>query len=260
MSSRRVAAGFIIALVAVFIILGFALDRFDPDSIDSNWTGVPLPPCFVNAPQCFGHLLGTDNLGRDILARLLYGSINSLGLAFIALAFAVIVGFGVAVISRVPSLAGRFVTERFMAAIECFPPFAFIFVMIIVRSPDRSLTLPGVAIAGLAGLLSCPRIVRALMSAPTARGALVAASDQAAQALTGIIALLATVDFIGWGVQPPNPSWGNMLSDAQENLSIAWWAMVFPAIWLSGALLVIETVRRLLVGGSRSPDDRRSLI
>ena len=254
------AAVIIVALVAVFIMLAFALNRFDPNSIDRNWTGEPLPPCFVNASQCYGHLLGTDNLGRDLLARSLYGSANSLGLALVALAFAVVAGLGVAMISRVPSRVGGFVVERFVAAIECFPPFAFIFIMIIVGRPDRLFTLPGIAIAGLAGLLFCPRIVRAVMSVPTARGALAVVADQAAQALTAIILLVATVDFIGWGVEPPYPSWGNMLSDAQENLSIAWWAMVFPAIWLSGALLVIEAVRRLLVGGSRSTDDHGSLV
>jgi peptide/nickel transport system permease protein len=253
-----VAAVVVGCLVAVLIIAAFALDRFDPDSIDGNWQGLPLPPCFVDAALCYGHLLGTDNLGRDILARLLYGSINSLGLASVALAFAVTVGFGVAMISRVPSLVGRFVIERLMAAIECFPPFAFVLIIVRLIFVDWPGPWPVIAVAGLAGLLFCPRIGRAVMSAPTARGTLAAVSDRAAQALIGIVALLATVDFIGWGVQPPDPSWGNMLRDAQ--LSIAWWAMVFPAICLSGALLVIEVERRLLVGASRTTDDHRSLV
>jgi ABC-type dipeptide/oligopeptide/nickel transport system permease subunit len=257
---RRVAAAVVMSFVAVLFILGFALDRFDAESIDRNWTGEPLPPCFVNAAQCYGHLLGTDNLGRDVLARLLYGSINSLEFALIALGFAVIVGLVVALISRVAGPAGRFFVERFTAAIECFPPLAFIFIMIIVGTPDRYFTLPGIAIAALVGLLFCPRISRAVMTAPRARAALTAVSDRAAQALTGIIALLATVDFLGAGVRPPYPSWGNMLIDAQENISIAWWAMVFPAICLSGALLVIEVERRLLAGVSRTTDDHLSLI
>jgi len=259
-SRRRIAAAVIVGLVAVFVVVGFALGRFDPISIDRHWTGSPLPPCFVSSAQCYVHVLGTDGLGRDLLARLLFGSVSTIGFALNALVFAVILGFGVALISRVPSPLGRFVVERFMVATECFPPLAFILIMILVGRQDRFATLSGIAIAALVGLLFYPRIARAVITAPTARGALVAASDRGARALTGIVALLATVDFLGYGVQPPSPSLGNILNDAQMDAAIAWWAMVFPAIWLIGALLVIEVLRRLLVGGPRTAYDQESLV
>lgn len=260
MIKQRLAVIVVAAFVAVFIVVCFTLNRFNSDSIDAHWTGVPLPPCFVDATGCFGHLLGTDNLGRDILARLLNGSIISLALALISIAVAVVLGLAIAWVSRASGATGRFLVERFAAAVECFPPLAFILIVIIVGTPDRLLTLPVIITATLAGLLFCPPIVRAVLSSPTPRGALVAVSDRSAKALSSIIALLAIVDFLGWGVQPPTPSLGNILNSVQEDIALAWWAAAFPAIWLCATLLVIEVLRRLLGGGARSADEKVSLV
>ena len=79
-------------------------------------------------------------------------------------------------------------------------------------------------------------------------------------AVRRIIVLLATLDFFGHGIQPPTASWGNMLSDAQEDITIAWWAAVFPAICLFGAVLAIEIIRRswFAMHGSREVDSSRA--
>src|SRR5579863_7411889 len=99
--SRRTAVVATIAICSVaFLLLVVAQQGFDPDTIDTHWSGTPLPPCFVNADACFGHVLGTDVLGRDILARLGRGGEVSLGLTLVTLVFELAFGIMLGVLAR----------------------------------------------------------------------------------------------------------------------------------------------------------------
>src|SRR5271155_1953711 len=74
---HRLAIAGIVAILVIVLGAVFAkqLSPFDPNAIDNvNWQGQPLPPCFQDAAQCGGHPLGTDEVGRDLLSRLLFGA------------------------------------------------------------------------------------------------------------------------------------------------------------------------------------------
>ncbi|HLJ83932.1 MAG TPA: hypothetical protein VKT51_07180 [Candidatus Eremiobacteraceae bacterium] len=244
MGRRRAAAAVVAAIAVVFTIVAATQVRFDPFFIDPKWEGTPLPPCFVDASKCYGHVLGSDEVGRDLLARLVFGGMVSLLVPLIAVAVEVMLGAGIAISARAGPYFG-FVVRRFEAAISCFPPWAFVIAMIAIGA-QRSPTLPLFVLAVLMGLVFSPRIARLARSEHGKRGALAASLDQAVYDLTRLIILLATLDFSRLGTQPPTASWGSMLTNLPENIGIAWWAAVFPALALFSAVLVIEILRRLL--------------
>ncbi len=249
-SRRRSVAVVVATIVVAFIIIAATQVRFTPDSIDHNWMGTPISPCFLDATKCYAHVLGTDEIGRDVLARLMYGGITSLGLALIAVAIEVILGIGIATLSGRGGPIVKFVVRRFEAALSCFPPWAFLLAMIAIGTPRMSPTLSPFVLAALAGLLFSPRIARVAGSMREPRGSLLALLDQAAFDLTRLVVLLATIDFVGLGIDPIVPSWGYMLNYWPEEMSIGWWAVVFPAITIFSAVLVIEILRRLLFDGA----------
>jgi ABC-type dipeptide/oligopeptide/nickel transport system permease subunit len=245
-SRRRAVAIVVAAAVVAFIIVAAKHVRFDPDWIDGNWGGTPLPPCFLDAAKCYGHVLGTDEVGRDILARLMSGGEVSLMVALIAVAVEVILGICIAISARRNGPIVSFVVLRFEAALSCLPPWPFMLTMIAIGTQQHYPTLSLFVLAALAGLVFAPRIARVAGSTRELRGSLPALLDRAAYDLTRLIALLATIDIFGLGAQPPTTSWGSMLHFWQDNISIAWWAVIFPAVSIISAVLVIEILRRLL--------------
>ena len=245
--SRRTAVVTILAALAVlFVLLVRAQLKFDPNAIDVHWFGTALPPCFVDAGACAGHVLGTDDLGRDVLARLVYGGQVSLGLSLIALAMELALGVVFGLFARYGGAVLKFVIMRFGDAISCFPAWLFLVVIVFVGTPPSRAGLSGFALAAIAAILFSPRIARLIATVGGVRTVVLAVSDQAARDLGRVIVLLATVDFVGLGIQPPTASWGNMLVDAAQNMIIAWWVAVLPALCIFGAVLAIEIVRRRL--------------
>jgi peptide/nickel transport system permease protein len=208
----------------------------------------------LDANTCEGHLLGTDELGRDLLARLGYGGEISLGLSLIAVIFEVVLGVGFGVLACYGSVALNYGILRVAEALSCFPAWPFVIFMIyIATSPTRE-TLPLIALAAVTAVLLSPQIIRLIGSAGHQSDIVTSVSNQAARDFTRIIVLLATVDFFGFGVQPPTPTWGNMLAGTPENLQIAWWAAVFPAVCLFLAVLTVEIFRRrFLRSGASAP-------
>lgn len=244
--SRRFARATILGAAAViFLFLISVSTRFDPNSIDfHHWSGIPLPPCFVDAKQCGGHLLGTDQLGRDVLARLVRGGQVSIGLSLLAEVFALILGIVFGVVARYGGTIVKFVVMRTGDALSCFPAWPFLVVIVVLGTPPTKAALSGFALAVIAAILFSPQILHLVASERNVPHTIRAVTNQAATDLRRIIVLLATVDFFGLGIQPPTASWGNMLTDSQELFSIGWWALVFPAGCLVSALFTIEIVRR----------------
>ncbi|HTU83774.1 MAG TPA: ABC transporter permease, partial [Candidatus Acidoferrales bacterium] len=92
---HKLAVAGIAVLVLMIVAAVFAkqLAPFNPDAIDNvHWQGTPLPPCFQDGSQCGGHPLGTDDVGRDLLSRLLYGARISLTVASFAVLMEVLIG------------------------------------------------------------------------------------------------------------------------------------------------------------------------
>jgi ABC-type dipeptide/oligopeptide/nickel transport system permease subunit len=235
-----VLAAAITALAIIFALLGGPLFRFHPNDIDVHWMGFPLPPCFLDAKACVGHALGTDDIGRDILARLFFGGRATLGLSLIAVSLELAIGIFLGLLSRYGGAVLRFVVERISDALSSFPVWPLLVIVIVLWTPQ--------AIAGLtvAAALISPPVTRLTAAAHDLRGAARALADQAARDFTKMMFLLATIDFFGVGIQPPTASWGNMLEDPSMEILTAWWALVFPALCLVGTALIVEVARRRL--------------
>jgi len=217
---------------AVLLVAAFAgltanlIAPWNPNYIDQvHWQGYPL------APGAAGHLLGTDENGRDLLSRLLFGIRTSFGIAAFAAIVASAIGAGVA--RAAPSLPAARGTLS-VAGIRPFAAFPFIMTAIIVtfKFHDPRVVNP-IGIALIVAAVSWPPIVPAFrrLSAMTL-GAF-------ADVMGGALLLEVTISFFGYGVQPPDASLGNMLALAQSNMMMAPWAVVAPLLVIVGLLFAL---------------------
>ncbi len=252
MPKRTVVVTTLAVLFAAFLILVIAQQGYDPNAIDVHWSGTPLPPCFEDASACYGHVLGTDNLGRDLLSRIGGGGEVSIFLSLIALAFELVIGITLGLVSRRGGYHLRYVIMRVGDAISCFPAWPTLIAIVILGTPPERATMPAVALSLLVGAFYSPQITSRIACGGNLHGVVRSLSDQSWRDLAGIIVLLAMIDFLGYGIQPPYASWGNMLSQAQEDIALGWWAAVFPAAGIFVALLAIEVIRRSWFATSRS--------
>ena len=237
----------------------------------------PVKPSFgqrLQPPRALGgasaYVLGSDNLGRDILARLLYGGRVSLVLAASAVALAA--GAGVAVGLAAGTIGGR-LDDAVMRLADV--QLAFPVIMLAIAIVAVVGTSPGalVSVLALSGWVLYARTVRAsvltirqldYVEAARTLGAsdariivrhilpntlapiMVIGSSQFAT----MVLLESGLSFLGLGVQPPQPSWGVMLAEGRDYLSNAWWLATVPGMAISlvvlGANLLGDGLRDLL--------------
>jgi peptide/nickel transport system permease protein len=204
------------------------------------------------APPSWRHLCGTDATGRDIAARMLHGARTSLSIGFIAQSIAVFVGV------MLGGLAGYYrgwidiAICRFIEVLDCFPPLLLILVVIgISDSQNNMFTI--MAVIGLTGWTGLARLVRGeflrLSSQPfTTAAKAVGARDfrilvrhllpnslgpilvSATFGVASAILIESSLSFLGFGMQAPTPSWGDILSDARRYIDFAWWLAFFPGL------------------------------
>jgi len=242
---RGMAAGALLVTLAVIAVIAPLLTRwlthhqpFEQD-LDNNFLG-PAP----------GHWLGTDELGRDTLTRLIFGTRISLGVGFLTVAIALSIG---ATVGLVAGYYGKLVEDvlmRFVDVILSIPRIFLFILMAILFRPNAitlSLIIASVGWGGLARLVRGEVLSvrhRDFMMATRSIGAkdlrlilrhlfpnvlpvmIVAASYQVGQ----IILVEAALDFLGLGIHPPTPSWGNMLSNAQTYFVHSPWLVAFPGL------------------------------
>jgi peptide/nickel transport system permease protein len=208
--------------------------------------------------------LGTDNLGRDILSRLLYGARISLAIGL----FAVSIGatFG-SLMGMVAGYFGGWIDEIIMmlADIQLAFPFILLAIAIIaVLGPDKT-DVPWklVILVGISGWMTYARVCRGVVLSLKEQEFI-----QAVRALGGkddrilfrhllpnmlspivvlatldlarLIILESTLSFLGLGIQPPNPSWGGMLGEGRQYLDTAWWISTFPGLAVMLTTLAIS--------------------
>jgi peptide/nickel transport system permease protein len=202
------------------------------------------------------HFFGTDQLGRDLLARLLMAGRISMSIAFSAMIISTLIG---TIIGAVAGFYGRLlgaVLMRFVDAMLCFPNIFLLLTLAAFIQPDAvTLTI----IIAATSWMEVARVVEAQIRALRERDYAVAAellgaSDRyiifrelipnavapivVAATLNVARAILteAYVSFLGYGIQPPTASWGNMLNNAQEYLETAPWLAIFPGLMITAAV------------------------
>jgi peptide/nickel transport system permease protein len=265
-----VAGLIVLTLMVLAAVFAKQLSPFDPNAIDNvHWQGTPLPPCFQDASQCGGHSLGTDEVGRDLLSRLLFGARISLAVGLSAVLMELLIG---TTLGAIAGYYGRWVDYALMRLTDVFLsipllPLLLVLTAIVAASSSKAaLNFESIVIIiGALSWMAVARLVRASFLSLREREFAEAAravgnSDariifrhllpnaiapivvQGTLDVANVIILESGLSFLGLGIQPPTASWGNMLANAQANLSIAWWAAVFPGLCILVTVLAINYI------------------
>lgn len=262
----------LLCLVAIFAPLLTAIIGHGPNAQYSatglNAFGNPVGPSAR-------FLLGTDQLGRDVLSRVIYGSRVSLEIGIGATAIALALGIVIGLLAGYYGGPVDVVLSRFMDILLSFPVLLFALALIARFGPSLKIVLFVVAFFSwpYIGRLVRGQVIglreREFVEAARAMGSgdlrimfveiapnLIALAIVYATLLIPVnIVLEATLSYLGLGVQPPTASWGNMISDAQSGdlFTIAWWFLLFPAL----ALFLTTLAFNLLGDGLRDALDPR---
>lgn len=258
------AGGAIVVALFVISLLAPLISPYDPSAINA-WR--------VLSPPSMQHWFGTDELGRDVLSRVLFGARISLKVGFVAVGIAVVIGTTVGLISGYYSGLVDTVMMRLVDIMLCFPAFFLILAVITFLEPSIWYIM---IIIGLTGWMGVARLVRAetlsiremeyIMAArcigcsnsriifrhilPNAISPVLVA---ATLGVAGAILTESALSFLGIGVQPPTPSWGNILTSGKDYIEFAWWLSLFPGL----AILVTVLAYNLLGEGIRDALDPR---
>lgn len=247
--------GLFIVLTMIFLAV-FApfLTPYPPNAID--------PIASLEPPSSL-HFFGTDDLGRDLFSRMLYGARISLFVGFVAVSISTLLGMIVGLLS---GYFGGLVDEilmRFVDIMLCFPSFFLILAVITFLEPNLY-TIMGVI--GLTSWMGTARLVRAETLSMKQREFIAATRLSGASSLriilihilpnvlapilvsmtlgiAGAILVESSLSFLGIGVQPPDASWGNILMDGKNVLEIAPWISLYP-----GLAIVITVLGYNLLG------------
>jgi peptide/nickel transport system permease protein len=259
-----VAGGIIV--MALFIVAAFAplISPYNPNDIDRTQ---------ILEPPSFKHPLGTDDLGRDILSRMIWGSRISLSVGFVAVGIATVIGMILGALSGYYGGWTERIVMRFIDIMLSIPTFFLILAVIAFIGPSIWNIM---IIIGLTSWMGVARLVRAEFLSLKEREYVLAAKAigsgdiriifrhimlnsmapvlvSAVLGVAGAVLVESALSFLGIGVQPPTPSWGNILTLGKDNIQIAWWLSVFPGL----AILITVLGYNLLGEGIRDSIDPR---
>lgn len=251
----------VLGLLVVGAVFAPWLSHFDPSAIDAHWSGTPL------APGQFGHSIGTDEVGRDLYTRLLFGARISLTLAISAVVIEIILG---TLIGAIAGYYGGRIDGALMRLTDTFLsipllPLLLVITGIVAASSSKA-ALNFVSIVLIIALLSWMNVARLVRGAflslrekefceaaraigsndtrivvrhllPNAVAPIVV---QATLDVGNVILLESALSYLGFGIQPPTASWGSMLANAQENIQIAPWAAIYPGLCIFITVLAVN--------------------
>jgi peptide/nickel transport system permease protein len=225
------------------------------------------------------HLLGTDALGRDLLARLVHGTRPSLVIGFAATAVSLLFGLVLGSLAAMRGGALDLLIVRLVDVVACFPPF--VLALAFVAASGHGGLWPVAAGIALNRWTGMARYVRAeilrqrrgdLWASARATGASgprlvvrhllpLLAGPLAVMASFGVahaIVLESSLSFVGFGVEPPDPSWGTILAESRVTLDAAWWPVVFPSLGLLLTLAALCLAAERAGGAGRGPQSSLS--
>lgn len=267
-SSRLLWIGSVIIIAAVLVaILGPVLAPYDPLAVALRERLLPPSP---------EHLLGTDQLGRDVFSRILHAGRVTISIALFAMILSAGLGIGIGVVSGY--FGGRLdiILQRLVDIQLAFPTILLAITVVAVLGSSVPILIFVFVLAGWARYV---RVIRAqtlvvretqYVEAARAMGATrrhILLRYVVPNLMTEIIALMnlevarivlleSGLSYLGLGVQPPLPTWGNMLSDGRLYLTTAWWFVTFPGL----AIMTVVLGMNLFAEGLRAfydPRERR---
>ena len=259
----------VIAALYLTALLAPILTSYDPAAIPEVATNRYLPPSWA-------HPFGTDEFGRDLLSRALYGARVSLSIGLLAMIIAKVIGTAYGAVS---AFFGGVVDSVLMRIVDVWIAFPAIYLMLMLVGVFEAQITVLVLILGLTSWPYTARFIRGEILSLKQREFTEAARAiglpnrqiivrhlipsamspvlvTAALSVAGMIGAESGLSFLGLGIRPPTPSWGNMIAAGQENLLFAWWMAFFP-----GCLLAITLVAfSLLADGLRDALDPKALM
>lgn len=240
---NKLAVGGLIIILFLFVVAGLApfLAPYDPYDINTKQ---------ILHPPSQNHIMGTDELGRDVFTRIIWGTKVSLLVGFVAVGISAFIGL------MLGSIAGYYggridgIIMRFVDVMLCFPTFFLILAVIAFWEPSIWKIM---LVIGLTSWMGVTRLVRAEFLSLKERDYVQAARVlggrdvriifrhilpnslapvlvNATLGVAGAILTESALSFLGIGIQPPEPSWGNMLTAGKDNIEIAWWLSLFPGL------------------------------
>ena len=259
-------AGFII-IVAVFLLAMLApiIAPYDPNDI--NVKAILLSPSWQ-------HWMGTDGLGRDVLSRMLYGGRISLLVGLVAVGIATAIGIVLGAVAGYYRGWIDTVIMRLVDVMLSIPSFFLILAVIAFLTPS---IINVMIVIGLTSWMGVTRLVRAEFLSLSGREFVQASRTLGAQdarlifthllpnsltpiivssvlGVAGAVLMESGLSFLGLGVQAPQASWGNILTDGKDYIQFAWWLSLFPGL----AILMTVLGYNLLGEGLRDALDPRS--
>ena len=258
------AGGVVVVFVAVLALLAPVIAPMDPNRPDVKK--------ILDSPSS-RHPLGTDQLGRDVLSRMLYGARVSLAVGFVSVGIATLIGIA---LGSAAGYHGGAIDAMVMRLVDLMLVFPRFFLLLAVLGFLRPSIWTIMAVIGLTGWMSVARLVRAEFLSLREREFVLWSQSIGASAFRIIwrhilpnaiapvlvaitlgipAAILAEsgLSFLGLGVQPPHATWGNILSEGKDAIEIGWWLSVYPGL----AILVTVLSYNLLGEGIRDALDPR---
>ncbi|MER3446844.1 MAG: peptide ABC transporter permease [Candidatus Dadabacteria bacterium] len=225
----------------------------------------------VLSPPSKTHLFGTDDRGRDVLSRMIHGTRISLSIGFIAVGIAIVIGASLGAIAGYYGGAVDFIISRFFEVMITFPVFFLILTILAFRNPSIYNIMIVIGVTSWTGVA---RLVRGeflrlrkydYIEAAIALGsrdlrvmlrhmlpnALAPVLVTATFGIAGAVLVESALSFLGFGVPPPDPSWGEVLSQSERYVDFAWWLVLFPG----AAIFMTVTAFNLVGEGFRDAID-----
>jgi peptide/nickel transport system permease protein len=217
------------------------------------------------------HLLGTDDRGRDVFSRLIWGTRISMSVGFVAVGIAVAIGLVAGALAGFYGGIVDMTMQRVIEIVMCFPTFILILSLIAFLPPSIYNIM---IIIGVTGWTSVARLIRGeffrlrecdfavaaratglsdarIMFRHLLPNALSPVLVSATFGIAGAILTESALSFLGFGVPPPTPSWGELLSQSQRFVDRAWWLVTFPGL----AIFITVTAFNLVGEGLRDAMD-----
>ncbi len=231
------------------------LIHWDPYESNMSVENYPSPPTKSN-------WFGTDSTGRDVLARLIYGFRYSIVYALLVWIATYILGTTAGALMGYWGGAVDLVGQRVVEVFDSMPTMLLLITLISIFSATLPLLIVFTTIFGWMTIslymraeflrLRGREFVESARALGASRGrvifkhilpnALSPIVTFSSFTIAGAISSLAALDYLGFGLPPPTPSWGELLNEAQKNFTIAWWLAVFPALALFFALVVLNLI------------------
>ena len=261
--TRRIRFGLVLAIIIVVTALAFVVIP----QLFTSYSPIDEVGEHMSAPS-IQHWLGTDELGRDLYARIVYGAVHSLTGALAAVLFGFVVG---GLLGLVSGSAGSFidlVIMRFIDVLLAIPSLLLSLSIITLLGFGSVQVALAVGVTSVAGFARLSRAevarIKNLEYIEAAYGsgatfikvlyrhilpnALYTIVGYAALQFGHALLQIATLGFLGYGVQPPTPEWGLLIAEGRNYIATGWWLTVMPGLFVIVLVVAFHRISRALIG------------